>query len=128
MDASKVNLIVLFVAGLCVVQSVASSIGYNTLDCSHPLSAVACAENDVNDNYQQIPTFASTTSTHPVQMDTDKEYLVKKTSNFVELFYETGIPMRIAKFLRASETELAGKENETLMKDVESIFGELILK
>lgn len=51
----------------------------------------------------------------------DKEYLVKKTENLVDLFYETGFPKRIAKFVRISGALL--ENNSPSDPTINEIFG-----
>lgn len=51
----------------------------------------------------------------------DKEYLMKKTANLVDLFYETGFPKRIAKFVKISGALLENNSSNDPM--VNEIFG-----
>lgn len=51
----------------------------------------------------------------------DKEYLMKKTANLVDLFYETGFPKRIAKFVKISGALLENNPSNDPM--VNEIFG-----
>lgn len=91
------------VVAACVVLSAASSIGY-----------------DAQDTYEPVVTMDS----EMLMKASDKEYLEKKTANFVDLFYETGIPRRISKFIRQSgQSFLDNQTNDPTMNDVNEMFG-----
>ena len=64
----------------------------------------------------------TTVDTDALMRANDKEYLVKKTANLVDLFYETGYPKRIAKFVRMSGALLDANTSSDPM--VNEIFGE----
>lgn len=57
--------------------------------------------------------------------ENDKEYMVKKTANLVDLFYETGFPKRVAKFVRISSSFL--KNSSTSDPTINEIFGEFFV-
>lgn len=91
------------VIAACVVLSAASSIGYDPREAYEPVVTV---------------------DTESLMKASDKEYLEKKTANFVDLFYETGIPRRISKFIRQSgQSLLENRTNDPMMNDVHEMFG-----
>lgn len=63
----------------------------------------------------------ATIDSDAVMRENDKEYLVKKTANLVDLFYETGFPKRIAKFVKIGGALLENNTSNDPM--VNEIFG-----
>lgn len=92
---------VLFVCSVAISLAAASSIGYEQRDAFVP---VATIDSDA------------------AMRASDKEYLVKKTANLVDLFYETGFPKRIAKFVKIGGALLENNASNDPM--VNEIFGE----
>lgn len=94
---------VLFASCLVICAS-ASAIGYDH-------------EQD-QDRFEPV----HTVDRESVMQANDKEYLMKNTANLVDLFYETGIPRRIAKVVRGAIME--NRSDDPMMKQVNEIFGE----
>lgn len=93
-----------FIVG-CVALSAASSVGYSHVE-------------DV-DRFEPVATIDS----ESVMQANDKEYLVKKTANLVDLFYETGIPKRIARLVRFGGAFLENRSGDGTFSEMNEIFG-----
>lgn len=95
-----------FIASLVIVSATASA------------SSIAY-EQSHEDRFEPVATIDS----ESLMQANDKEYLVQKTSNLVDLFYETGIPKRIAKLVRVTGLGLDNRSNDPMFSEVNEIFG-----
>lgn len=100
-----------FIASFVIVSATASA------------SSIAY-EQSHEDRFEPVATIDS----ESLMQANDKEYLVQKTANLVDLFYETGIPKRIAKLVRVSGVALDNnRSNDPMFTEVNEIFGKSLL-